>query len=68
MYTVQVRFDGNDVASRMREIRDWLAQRDLEPSASQYRMDADGVLCRVDFSAPSEAAAFAETFAESVVG
>jgi hypothetical protein len=31
-------------------------------------MDADGVLCRVDFKAESEAAAFAEAFAGAVVG
>jgi hypothetical protein len=52
----------------MSEIKEWLDRHDVEPGTSQYRMDADGVLCRVDFKLPGEAAAFAETFGGSVVG
>jgi hypothetical protein len=67
LYPVQVRVDGSNIAARMSEIKEWL-DRHVEPVTSQYRMDADGVLCRVDFKLPSEAAAFAEAFSGFVVG
>jgi hypothetical protein len=66
LYTVQVRIEGSNIAARMSEIKDWLDRHDVESETSQY--DADGVLCRVHFKLPSEAAAFAEVFAGSVIG
>jgi hypothetical protein len=68
LYPVQVRVEGSNIAARMSEIKEWLDRHDVEPGTSQYRMDADGVLCRVDFKLPGEAAAFAEAFGGSVVG
>ena len=68
LYTVQVRIDGSNIAARMSEIKEWLDRPDIEAGTSQYRMDADGVLCWVHFKLPSEASDFAEVFAGSVVG
>jgi hypothetical protein len=68
LYTVQVRVDGSNITVRMSEIKEWLDRHDVESGTSQYRMDADGVLCWVHFKLTSEAAAFVEVFAGSVVG
>jgi hypothetical protein len=66
---VQVRLVDSDIlAGRMSEMREWLDRHDIEPDVFQYRMDADNVVFRVDFKVPSEAAAFAEAFAGTVVG
>jgi hypothetical protein len=69
LYSVQVRLEGGDIADRMAEMRQWLDREGVEPGLFRYRrMDADGVLCRVDFKSAGEAAAFAEAFAGTVVG
>jgi len=50
-------------------MREWLDRQGIEPDAFEYRrMDANGVVYRVDFELASEASAFAEAFAGTVVG
>ena len=50
-------------------MREWLDRQGIEPDAFEYRrMDANGVVYRVDFKLASEAAAFVEAFAGTVVG
>jgi len=66
--SVQVRLDG-EISVRMSEMRQWLDRNGFEPDSLEYRrMDAAGVLCRIDFKTASEAAAFAEAFSEAIVG
>jgi hypothetical protein len=68
MLRVQIRLDGGNIAATMAEMREWLDRHHLEPDQFTYRMDADLVHCRLDFRLPTEAAAFAEAFADIVVG
>ena len=68
LHTLQVRLDSGEIAARMSEMRQWLDQKGFEPDVFEYRrMDAAGVVCRVDFKLASDAAAFAEAFAGNVV-
>ena len=61
LHNVQVQLDSGEVSVRMSEMRQWLDRNGIKPEAFEYRrMDADGVVCRVDFKMASEAAAFAE--------
>jgi hypothetical protein len=69
LYSVQVRLVGSDIASGMTDMRRWLQREGVEPDKFEIqRMDADGVVYRIDFKVASEAAAFAEAFAGTVVG
>ena len=53
----------------MPEMRQWLDRTGLKPDVFEYRrMDAHGVVCRVDFKVATEAAAFAEAIEGNVVG
>jgi hypothetical protein len=66
---VQIRLASGEMAVRMSDMRQWLDLNRFEPDAFEYRrMDANGAVYRVDFEVPSEAAAFAEAFAGTVVG
>ena len=68
-YSVQIRLDSGEMAVRTPEMREWLDRKGIEPDAFEYRrMDADGVVYRVDFKEAGEAAAFAEAFAGTVMG
>lgn len=63
LYSVQIRLDSGERAVR------WLDRKGFEPDAFEYRrMDADGVVYRIDFKVAREAAAFAEAFAGTVMG
>ena len=68
-YSVQIRLDSGEMAVRTPEMREWLDRKGIEPDAFEYRrMDADGVVYRIDFVAAGEAAAFRDAFAGTVVG
>ena len=69
LYSVQIRLDSGEMAVRVSEMREWLDRQGIEPDAFEYRrMDANGVVYRVDFKVVGEAAAFAEAFGGTVVG
>ena len=68
LYTTQVRFDGDELAARIREILDWFKDRSLPPGPFKYRMTGDSVRMRVDFADLSDAATFAEAFGGVVLG
>ena len=69
LHSVQIRLESGEMAVRMSEMRQWLDRKGFEPDAFEYRrMDANGVVYRVDFKVAGEAAAFAEAFAGAVVG
>jgi len=69
LHTVQIRLDSGEMAARMAEMRQWLDKNGFEPDTFEYRrMDAEGVVYRIDFKVAGEAAAFAEAFAGTVVG
>jgi hypothetical protein len=69
LHSVQVRLDSGEIGIRMSEMRQWLDRNGFEPDAFEYRrMDAGGVVYRIDFKRASEAATFAEAFAGTVVG
>lgn len=63
MHSVQIRLDSGEMAARMSEMRQWLDRNGIEPDTFEYRrMDAGGVVYRVDFKNANEASAFAEAF------
>jgi hypothetical protein len=43
-------------------MREWLDRYGIEPDALLYRMDAEGMLFRLDFRVSSQADAFVEAF------
>jgi hypothetical protein len=65
MYPVRFRVDEGNFTNRLAEIRDWLNQRRIDPSALHYHLAADHVRLRIEFMKPSEAAAFQKAFADS---
>jgi hypothetical protein len=68
MYPVQLILDDGNLAISLAEIRDWFSRQGLEPGAFQYRMQADHVRLRVDFTTLTDATAFAEAFSGMVLG
>jgi hypothetical protein len=68
MYPVQVVIDQGNLAIKLREVKEWFEQEGLEPGAFQYRLAADHVRLRIDFTSLQDAAAFAEAFSGSVLG
>jgi hypothetical protein len=53
LYSVQIRLDSGEMVVRMGEMRQWLDSNGFEPDAFEYRrMDANGVVYRVDFNSP----------------
>lgn len=65
LYTVQFRIDAtNNIGIRMAEMREWLDEQRFEPDFFQYRMDANGMVVRVDFKLSMEADAFRSAFGE----
>ena len=68
LYTAQVRFDGDELASRLGEVLDWFKTRNLPPGPFRYTMMGDIVRMRVDFAGLGYADDFAETFGGIVLG
>ncbi len=68
LYTVQIRLDGDHVASGMSEIWEWLDRNQADAEVFRYRMTAEHVQLRIEFQVLSEASAFAEAFAGSILG
>ncbi len=68
LYTVQIRVDGDNVAAEMSEIWEWLERKQVKTEVFRYRMTAEDVRLRIEFKVLSEASAFAEAFAGSVLG
>lgn len=44
---------------------EWLDRHGYEPEVFHYRMEAEGVLFRLDFTEPREAEAFIQAFGEA---
>ena len=68
MFTVQIRLDGDDLATQIAEVSEWFKARRLAPGAFQYQMRPEHVRLRIDFTTLREAAAFAEELGGSVLG
>ena len=67
MYPVHLRLSDGNFTIRLAEIRDWLQERRIDPSFLHYRLAADHVRLRVDFTKPSHAAAFRAAFGEALL-
>ena len=68
MFTVQIRLDGDDLATRITEVSQWFRSVRLQPGAFQYKMWPEHVRLRIDFTTLREASAFAEALGGSVLG
>ena len=68
MYPVQIVLDEGNLAIRMSEIFEWFEREGLEPGAFNYSMATEHVRLRIDFTSLTDAAAFGEAFAGSVLG
>ena len=68
MFTVQIRLDGDDLATQIAETSEWLKAQRVAPGAFQYQMRPEHVRLRIDFTTSREAAAFAEDLGGSVLG
>jgi hypothetical protein len=68
MFTVQIRLDGDDLATRIAEVSQWFKSVRLQPGAFQYKMGPEHVRLRIDFTTLREASAFAEALGGSVLG
>jgi len=67
MYPVQFRLDDGNFAVRLAEIRDWLHQHRIDPGLLHYRLGADHVRLRIEFTRPSHVAGFKAAFGEAHV-
>ncbi len=68
LYTVQIRVDGDNVTTEMSEIQEWFDRNQVDAEVFRSRMTAQDVKLRIEFKILSEASAFAEAFAGSVLG
>ena len=64
MYPVHLRLDDGNFAIRLAEIRDWLQRHRIDPGLLHYRLGADHVRLRVEFTKPTHATAFRAVFGE----
>jgi len=65
MYPVQFRLAEGNFAIRLAEIRDWLQYRRIDPNLLHYRIGADHVQVRIEFTKPRHADAFRAGFVEA---
>ena len=68
MFTVQIRLDGDDLATRIAEVSEWFKTNRFPPGAFRYKMGPEHVRLRIDFTTLRDAAAFAEALGGSVLG
>jgi len=62
MHTVTIRLSGDDFSTAMVRMRDWLEQHRCEPTAYRYDQNDDTVVVSVNFTADTQAKAFAQRF------
>jgi len=62
MHTVTIRLSGDDFSTAMVRMRDWLEQHRCEPTAYRYDQNDDTVVVSVNFTADTQAKAFAKHF------
>ena len=62
MHTVTIRLSGEDFATAIMGMRDWLEEHRCEPAAYRYDQDEDTVVVSVDFAVDTQAKAFAKHF------
>jgi hypothetical protein len=62
MHTVTVRLSGEDFATAIVRMRDWLEKYRCQPTRYRYDQDEDTVVVSVDFAVDAQAKAFAERF------
>jgi hypothetical protein len=62
MHTVTVRLSGEDFATAIVRMRDWLEKHRCEPTAYRYDQNDDTVVVSVNFTADTQAKAFAKHF------
>jgi hypothetical protein len=67
LYTVDVRFTGNEVVGLMSNMRTWLDHRRLEPNTFRQITERDAASFRLEFKNEHEAEAFAQAFGGRVV-
>jgi len=67
MYPVHFRLSDGNFAVRLTEIREWLQQHRIDPGLLHYRLAADHVRLRIDFTKPTHVAAFRAAFGEAQV-
>jgi hypothetical protein len=67
-YTAEVRFDGPEIADRLRGVTEWFKARSLPLGPFRYTMGVEMIRLRVDFADLSNASDFAEGFGGVVLG
>ena len=68
MFPVEVRLVDEDLlVETMETMRTWLDHQHFEPSVFRYKLGAHVVVVRVDFTAETEAAAFAKAFSGKII-
>jgi hypothetical protein len=65
MYPVQFCLEDANFAIRLAEIRDWLNKHRIDPGVLRYRLGADNVRVRIEFTKPSHVGAFRAAFGEA---
>jgi hypothetical protein len=65
MYPVHLRIDDGNFTIRLAMIRDWLHRHRIDPGLLHYRMGADHVRVRIEFTKPDHATAFRAAFGEA---
>lgn len=68
LYTVEVRFIGNDLPTFMSQMRTWLDHKHFEPDGFRYSRGSPTTACRLDFKTEEDAVAFAKAFGGRVLG
>lgn len=62
LHIVEVRRIGHDLESLAAELRKWLDDNGIQPTAFEHSTGGPGITFRVHFTAQSDAAAFAAEF------
>jgi len=62
MRTVIIRLSGEDFATAIVRMRDWLEKNRWEPKSYRYDQSEDTVVVSVDFALDAQAKAFAKRF------
>jgi len=68
MRTVIIRVSGEDFATLIATMRDWLEQYRYEPVVYRYHQDDDTIVVSVDFGVDVQAEAFAKRFGGQISG
>ena len=50
MFTVQIRLDGENLATQIAEVSEWFKAQRMAPGAFQYQMRPEHVRLRIDFT------------------